>query len=87
LLKINFFFKCIFCFDNYYSGGNDKIAVVFNNTTEQIVATFKGHTKRLTQVIYHPDEVTKKNRKTFSQIYLIKPLILLLLLSIITIIF
>jgi pre-mRNA-processing factor 19 len=38
-------------------GGNDKTAVVFNNSTEQIVATLKGHTKKVTQVIYHPDEV------------------------------
>jgi WD40 repeat protein len=39
------------------TGGNDKTAVVFNNSTEQIVATLKGHTKKLTSVIYHPDEV------------------------------
>jgi len=40
------------------TGGNDKTAVVFNNSTEQIVATLKGHTKKVTQVIYHPDEDT-----------------------------
>ena len=39
------------------TGGNDKTAVVFNKATEQIVATFKGHTKKVTSVIYHPDEV------------------------------
>lgn len=38
------------------TGGNDKTAVVFNNQTEQIVATLKGHTKKVTKVIYHPDE-------------------------------
>lgn len=38
------------------TGGNDKTAVVFNKATEQIVATFKGHTKKVTSVIYHPDE-------------------------------
>jgi pre-mRNA-processing factor 19 len=38
------------------TGGNDKTAVVFNNSTEQIVATLKGHTKKLTAVIYHPDQ-------------------------------
>lgn len=38
------------------TGGNDKTAVVFNNSTEQIVATLKGHTKKLTAVIYHPEE-------------------------------
>ncbi len=42
------------------TGGNDKTAIVFNNTTEQIVATLKGHTKKLTSVIYHPDEVDHK---------------------------
>jgi len=38
------------------TGGNDKTAVVFNNSTEQIVATLKGHTKKVTQVAYHPEE-------------------------------
>jgi len=38
------------------TGGNDKTAIVFNNATEQIIATFKGHTKKVTQVIYHPEE-------------------------------
>ena len=42
---------------NFFKGGNDKTAVVFNNSTEQIVATLKGHTKKITQVIYHPEEV------------------------------
>lgn len=40
------------------TGGNDKMAVVFNNSTEQIVATFKGHSKKVTSVIYHPEEDT-----------------------------
>lgn len=40
------------------TGGNDKTAVVFDNTKEQIVATFKGHSKKITQVIYHPEEET-----------------------------
>lgn len=38
------------------TGGNDKTAIVFNNSSEQIVATLKGHTKKVTSVIYHPDE-------------------------------
>jgi len=38
------------------TGGVDKTAVVFNNSTEQIVATLKGHTKKLTSAIYHPDD-------------------------------
>ena len=38
------------------TGGNDKTVVVFNNQTEQILSTFKGHTKKINQVIYHPDE-------------------------------
>ena len=40
------------------TGGIDKTAVVFNNATEQIIATLKGHTKKLTAAIYHPDEVS-----------------------------
>ena len=39
------------------TGGNDKNAAVFNKDTEQVVAILKGHTKRVTKVIYHPDEV------------------------------
>uniref|UniRef100_A0A336MXK8 Pre-mRNA-processing factor 19 n=1 Tax=Culicoides sonorensis TaxID=179676 RepID=A0A336MXK8_CULSO len=40
------------------TGGNDKNATVFNKDTEQIVAILKGHTKKVTKVIYHPDENT-----------------------------
>lgn len=38
------------------TGGNDKTAIVFNSSSEQIVATLKGHTKKLTCAIYHPEE-------------------------------
>lgn len=38
------------------TGGNDKNATVFNKDTEQVIAILKGHTKRVTKVIYHPDE-------------------------------
>ncbi|BES95533.1 unnamed protein product [Nesidiocoris tenuis] len=38
------------------TGGNDKNATVFNKDTEQVVAILKGHTKKVTRVIYHPDE-------------------------------
>ncbi|XP_014672185.1 PREDICTED: pre-mRNA-processing factor 19-like isoform X2 [Priapulus caudatus] len=38
------------------TGGNDKNAVVFNKETEQVVAILKGHTKKVTSVIYHPEE-------------------------------
>jgi len=38
-------------------GGNDKNAVVFNKDTEQVVAILQGHAKKVTGVIYHPDEV------------------------------
>lgn len=40
------------------TGGNDKNATVFNKDTEQVVAILKGHTKKVTRVIYHPDEDT-----------------------------
>ena len=47
----NLFFCCL------VSGGTDKNAVVFNKDTEQVVAILQGHTKRVTEVIYHPEEV------------------------------
>lgn len=40
------------------TGGNDKNACVFNKDTEQVIAVLKGHTKKVTRVIYHPDEVS-----------------------------
>lgn len=36
------------------TGGVDKTAVVFDRDSEQIVATLRGHTKKVTGVIYHP---------------------------------
>ena len=41
----------------FLAGGNDKNAVVFNKDTEQVVAILQGHTKKVTSVIYHPEEV------------------------------
>ncbi|XP_070571995.1 pre-mRNA-processing factor 19-like [Ptychodera flava] len=38
------------------TGGADKTAVVFNKDTEQVVSILKGHTKKVTNVIYHPEE-------------------------------
>ncbi|XP_048772113.1 pre-mRNA-processing factor 19-like [Ostrea edulis] len=38
------------------TGGNDKNAVVFNKDTEQVMAILKGHSKKVTSVIYHPED-------------------------------
>lgn len=38
------------------TGGVDKTAIVFDNQTEQIVATLKGHSKKVSSVLYHPTE-------------------------------
>ncbi|XP_058797972.1 pre-mRNA-processing factor 19-like [Phymastichus coffea] len=38
------------------TGGADKTATVFNKDTEQIVSILKGHTKKVSRVIYHPTE-------------------------------
>ncbi|CAG0890645.1 unnamed protein product [Darwinula stevensoni] len=40
------------------TGGNDRNAIVFNKDTEQVVAILKGHTKKITNTIYHPNEDT-----------------------------
>ena len=42
-----------------FVGGADKTAVVFQKDTEQIVATLKGHTKKVTGAVYHPREVSQ----------------------------
>lgn len=39
------------------TGGNDRQAVVFNRDSEQVVATLKGHQKKVTHVIHHFEEV------------------------------
>ncbi|XP_071446666.1 pre-mRNA-processing factor 19 [Hetaerina americana] len=38
------------------TGGADRNAAVFNKDTEQVVAILKGHTKKVTRVVYHPEE-------------------------------
>ncbi|XP_076808740.1 pre-mRNA-processing factor 19-like [Clavelina lepadiformis] len=38
------------------TGGADKTAVVFDKETEQVISTLKGHSKKITHVIYHPTE-------------------------------
>ncbi|KAF2362098.1 WD40 repeat [Trinorchestia longiramus] len=40
------------------TGGADKNATVFNKDTEQVVAILKGHSKKVTCVVYHPTEDT-----------------------------
>lgn len=36
------------------TGGADKTAVVFDKESEQVISTLKGHTKKVTHVLYHP---------------------------------
>ena len=52
-LGLFIFFVCTFP-----PGGADKSVVVFNKDTEQVTAVMKGHTKKVTNVIYHPTEVS-----------------------------
>lgn len=46
---------CSFNDNKILTGGNDKNAVVFNKDTQQIVSILKGHSKKVTKVIYHPE--------------------------------
>nr|CAG4644702.1 EOG090X0489 [Leptodora kindtii] len=38
------------------TGGNDRCVTVFNKDTEQVVSILKGHTKKVTKALYHPEE-------------------------------
>lgn len=40
-----------------FAGGADKNVVVFDKSSEQILATLKGHTKKVTSVVFHPSQV------------------------------
>lgn len=40
------------------TGGADKTATVFNKDDEQVVTILKGHTKKVSRVVYHPTEDT-----------------------------
>lgn len=40
-----------------FLGGADKNVVVFDKSSEQILATLKGHTKKVTSVVFHPSQV------------------------------
>jgi len=51
------------------TGGADKTAVVFDKETEQVISTLKGHTKKVTHVIYHPTEVRQGCFGTFVFLY------------------
>lgn len=46
---------CTYNDNKILTGGNDKNATVFNKDTQQVVSILKGHTKKVTKVIYHPE--------------------------------
>ncbi len=52
-------------------GGADKNVVVFDRREEQIVATLKGHTKKVTSVIYHPGQVGHRSRASFINSFVV----------------
>ncbi len=58
-------------FDMLSSGGADKNVVVFDRREEQIVATLKGHTKKVSSVIYHPAQVGHRSRSSFINSFLV----------------
>lgn len=46
---------CMYNDNKIITGGNDKNATVFNKDTQQVVSILKGHTKKVTKVMYHPE--------------------------------
>ena len=52
------------------TGGNDRCATVFNKDTEQVVAILKGHTKKVTKALYHPEEVMRLRRAVILYFFL-----------------
>lgn len=39
------------------TGGNDKNAIIFNKALNKKTVILEGHTQKVTQVVYHPEEV------------------------------
>lgn len=39
-----------------FPGGADKNVIVFDKSSEQILATLKGHSKKVTSVVFHPSQ-------------------------------
>lgn len=50
------------------TGGNDKTAVVFNKDNEQVMTSLKGHTKKVTSIIFHPNQENVITASPDSQI-------------------
>ncbi len=50
------------------TGGADKAVVLFNAANETVEATFKGHQKRITGVILHPDQRTIVSSSADAQV-------------------
>lgn len=54
-------------------GGADKNVVVFDRREEQIVATLKGHTKKVSSVIYHPAQVGHRSCSSYMHSFVVSP--------------
>lgn len=50
------------------TGGNDKQATVFDRQSEQVVSLLKGHSKKVTSVVYHPNRENVITASPDSQI-------------------
>lgn len=53
--------SCCFIFlsvPQFVTGGNDHSVIIFDRSSNNVIATLDNHTKAVTDVLFHPEEPT-----------------------------